>query len=689
MNISYNWLKDLITLRMPPEEVAEQLTRVGLTVEGVEPVEDDFVFDIDLTSNRPDCLSHLGVARELGVITGKPIVADETAALEINTEAPYPSLLAWDVVKIDAPELCHRFTTRIIHGVKIGPSPDWLVNRLAAIGERSINNVADITNYVMHELGQPMHAFDLNKLADKRIVVRRAKTGESITTLDDVERKLDENMLAICDSEIPIAVAGVMGGLDSSITNETTDVLIEVAYFDRDSIRATSRKLNLSTEASYRFERGVDINNLKNASDRAAKLIADLAGGEPAKLVDIYPTKHIPVRVVSDDISHAVERLSGIDVSEDDCNKILAALGISRSDDTYLSPSWRHDIAIEEDLVEEVIRHVGYETIADELPPAFSAGEYQPGELRKMRLRGSLIAIGFDEAISYSFIDVGNDGKFDVVPRLAKSDPVTLMDSVIEGAVRMRKTLLPGLLAAAKTNFNHQRKDLRLFEIGKAFAKNETHGELPVECELLTILITGHEMYAERAMPGRAIDFYDVKGAVEVALSAVGATDVSFSVAEFVHLRSGQEAAILIGEKYIGSIGTLNQEIGSDYKFKQPIYVAEIDLQAVLSASVSPVVYTPLHKFPSVVRDVSFLVKRSLGFSTIASAITEQGSAIFRSVDFVDVYEGKGMADDERSLTVRIEYRSDEETLTEAEVVPIHECIVKNVESLLGARQRY
>ncbi|MGH9947894.1 MAG: phenylalanine--tRNA ligase beta subunit-related protein, partial [Pyrinomonadaceae bacterium] len=270
MNISYNWLKGLIDIYLPAEEVAEQLTRVGLAVEGIHPHGDDFVLDIDLTSNRPDCLSHLGVARELGVITG--IIPKPLAGAELD-DIPVPAVLAPDIVKIEDPELCHRFTARIIRNVKIGSSPKWLVDRLEAIGERSINNVADITNYVMHDLGQPMHAFDLDKLSEGRIVVRRARSSETIMTLDGVDRKLNEAMLAICDAGKPVAVAGVMGGLESAIDESTSNVLLEVAYFEPVNIRQTSRYLALSTEASYRFERGVDIENLIRASDRAAELI--------------------------------------------------------------------------------------------------------------------------------------------------------------------------------------------------------------------------------------------------------------------------------------------------------------------------------------------------------------------------------------------------------------------------------
>ncbi|MEO6050992.1 MAG: phenylalanine--tRNA ligase subunit beta, partial [Pyrinomonadaceae bacterium] len=415
MNISYNWLKDLIDIDLSAEETAAALTRVGVTVESVQTYGDDFVLDIDLTSNRPDCLSHLGVAREIGVITKKNLTeVTQRHGEGVRNEIPLPTVLGEDIVRIVEPELCPRFTARIIKNIKIGPSPQWLARRLEAIGERSINNVTDITNYVMHELGQPMHSFDLDKLSGKRIVVRLANRGEMITTLDEIERKLDDSILAICDAEKPVAVAGVMGGIESSITGSTINVLLEVACFKRENIRTTSRKLNLSTEASYRFERGVDIDNLISTSNRATELICDLAGGIPGELIDVYSTNSESAEIDSLDISTAVKRLTGLEASSEKCNRILDALGIKTKDEndisnlrfqTFISPSWRHDLAIEEDLVEEVARHVGYSNISAELPPAFGAGEYQETETREKLLRQTLVNMGFDEAISYSFID--------------------------------------------------------------------------------------------------------------------------------------------------------------------------------------------------------------------------------------------------------------------------------------------
>ncbi len=691
MNISYSWLKELIEIDLSPEQLAEKLTRVGLAVEGIHPHKDDFVFDIDLTSNRPDCLSHLGIARELQVITNSQLLINNYTE---NSEVPMPAILTPDFVKIEDSELCGRFTARIIKNVKVGPSPQWLVDRLESIGERSINNVADITNYVMHELGQPMHSFDLDKLAEKRIVVRRAKNGETIRTLDEADHKLEDSMLAICDAEKPVAVAGIMGELASSITEITVNVLLEVAFFQRANIRHTSRKLGLNTEASYRFERGVDIENLKRASDRAAELIRDLADGELGEFIDVYPSRYTPNEIESADISAAVKRLTGLSVDTTEANRILTALGIEQqSEGVYVSPSWRHDISIEEDLVEEVARHAGYENIGTELPPAYGAGEYQDSEIRKKLLRQTLADQGFDEALSYSFIDTRFDNIFGIVPGLVdgKSDEkfVTLNDSVIEGAVRMRPTLLPGLLEAVRLNFNQQRRDVCLFEIGKVFAAKVGEDNLPTERELFSIAVTGNERYEDRSMPGRELDFYDAKGSIESAVKAVGIDRLDFADAEYQHLRRGQSASISRNGKEVGSIGRLNEEISADYKFRQPVYVAELDLQTILAETQNPVLYKALPKYPAVVRDVSLLVKRAMTFSLIRDTIISQASDIFRSVEFVDIYEGKGIETDERSITIRLEYRSDDRTLIEEKVAAVHNGIIANLENTLGIKQRY
>lgn len=690
MNISYTWLKDLVEISLPPAELAKKLTDVGLAVEGIHEFGEDFVFDIDLTSNRGDCLSHLGVSREIAVITNSKLRIK-------NYEDQKPQTENQSLVTIDDADLCHRFTARIIRSVKIGPSPEWLVERLEAVGERSINNVADITNFVMHELGNPMHSFDFNKLAGNRIVVRRARTGETIKTLDEVERKLDETMLAICDAEKPVAVGGVMGGFDSSITEETTDVLLEVAYFKRESIRQTSRNLKLSTEASHHFERGVDIENLIRASNRATELICEFAGGEAGDFVDVYPTKFEQKVIESNDIQYAVKRLTGLDVKFEEISRILNSLGVSSKINPdsriFVAPTWRHDLAIEEDLVEEVARIVGYDNIGEELPPAFGAGEYQPNETRKFHLRQTLSNLGFDEAISYSFIDARFDEMFGLIPAFIHENLdekyVTLQDSIIEGAVRMRPSLLSGLLDAVRTNLNYQNRNLRLYEIGKVFSASPRENELPNERELLALVLTGSEVLENKAMAIREFDFYDAKGALENALDATNAPNLEFAASDVKHLSKGQSAEIKLNGKTVGTIGRLNDEISQNYKFRQPVFVAEIDLQTVLAEKEQTILYHRLPIYPSVERDVSFLIKRQVSFAEIKRAIETEGFELLRKVEFVDVYEGKGVADDARSLTIRLIYRSDERTLIETEVETVHHQILQNIEEKFDAKQRF
>jgi len=716
MNISLNWLSELfdscgLVLEGSPQHAARNLTDIGLAVEtiinyGQPDVDYDYIFDIDVTSNRGDCLSHLGVARELFAKLNYGSNSINRFQLpDSKLNAPL-STLDSQLVTIEDADLCHRFTARIIRNVKIGVSPDRLVKRLEAVGERSINNVADITNFVMHELGQPMHSFDLNKLAGNRIVVRPARTGEKIKTLDEVERKLDETMLVICDAEKPVAVAGVMGGFDSSITDETTDVLLEVAYFDRVNIRQTSRNLKLSTEASHRFERGVDIENLIRASNRATELICELAGGTAGEFVDVYPTKFERKTIEnkgvnsSKQIVESVKRLTGLKVSCNEIEHILNSLGFDidffsfddNSSTTFVVPTWRHDISIEEDLVEEVARIVGYNKIGEELPPAFGAGEYQPTELRKKSLRRTLANLGFNEAISYSFIDTRHDERFDLIPSFISESLdekyVSLKDSIIEGAIRMRPSLLSGLLDAVRTNFNHQKRDLKLFEIGKVFSASEKENDLPNERELFALVLTGNETLQNKSMPLREIDFYDAKGALEAAVGSLNLS-LDFEPKNVSHLRNGQSAEISLNGKAVGTIGRLNDEIASVYKFRQPVFVAEVDLQTLLESEEQTVVYRPLPVYPSIVRDVSLLIKRSVSFAEIKKAIVEQNFELLRSVEFVDVYEGKGMASDERSITIRLEYRSNERTLLDEEVDSIHAEILQNIETNLGAKQRF
>jgi phenylalanyl-tRNA synthetase beta chain len=697
MNISYNWLRELTGTRLEPRELGARLTMVGLAVDSVHEAGDDFVLDFDLTSNRPDCLSHLGIAREVAVMENTGGVAHLPAA--DPTSVAGSSKDATSVV-IQDEDLCPRYAARLVRGVKIEPSPDWLVKRLQAIGQRPINNVADITNYVLHELGQPLHAFDFQKLIEGRIIVRRAVAGEKLCTLDGVERELDEQMLVIADAARAVAVAGVMGGLETEISSETTDVLIESAYFAPASVRRTSKLLGLHTEASHRFERGVDYDGVLRAQNRCAALICEIAGGTATEdAIDIYPVT-LPKIEVSLRPSR-VPALSGVDVPVDEIKRILTSLGFAAAplEETserlrFTAPTWRVDIEREEDLVEEVVRHAGYDKIATELPPSSSAGEYHPGENRKRALRQTLLTLGFDEAANFSFIDAAHDDRFELIPDFVQRRDdderfVTLSNAIIEGATRMRPTLLTGLLDSVLRNFNHGTRDVQLFEVGRVFASHREHGQLPNEREALAFVISGGAMEEGRAGASRELDFYDLKGALEAAVDAMKLPRLSFAAAQVKHLREGQAARISTkGNQGIGFAGRLDEEIVADYKFRQPVYVAEIDLSRLLENAETPVLYHPLARYPGIDRDISVLIDRSVAFAEMERAIIAQPLEYLRKVELVDVYEGVNLPEGKRSLTLRIEYRADERTLRDEEVDAMHANIVSTLEQTFGAQLR-
>lgn len=706
MNISYNWLCDLTGVTLAPKDLAERLTMIGLAVEVVHEVAGDFVLEIDLTSNRPDCLSHLGVAREVAVATGGRVALPEDTPSRVAGRAE-----DYTAVEILDADLCPRYTGRVVRGVTIKPSPDWLVKRLEAIGQRPINNVADITNYVLHEQGQPLHAFDLAKLAENRIVVRRAAKGEKIKTLDGVERALEEEMLVIADATRPVAVAGVMGGEETEIGDATRDVLIESAYFNPASVRRTSKMLGLHTEASHRFERGVDYAGVLRAQERCVSLICELAGGTATEnAIDVYP-KHLEPPMVSLR-PERVKSLTGLDVSSAEMLRILLALGFIQRDAmaamsaagqqsagasralTLIAPTWRVDIEREEDLVEEVARHAGYEKITTQLPASNIAGEYQPSERKRRALRQTLVSCGFDEAISFSFIDAEHDGRFELLPDFASVDEseerfITLTNPIIEGVTRMRPALLSGMLDAVRHNFNHGTRDVRLFETGRIFAANSEQGKLPLEREALALVATGGATEEGRAGATHELNFYDLKGALEAAVDAMNLRPLHFEAASVKHLRDGQSARVMIDERRaIGSIGRLDEAVAALYKFRQPVYVAEVDLSALLDAEERPVLYTPLARHPSVVRDVSLLVGRRVSLAEMLDAITAERLENFSGAKLVDVYEGANLPEGKCSMTLRIEYRADDRTLRDEDVDALHARLVELLEKRFGAQLR-
>jgi phenylalanyl-tRNA synthetase beta chain len=686
MFISYNWLRELTGTKLSPEEIRDRLTNVGLAVDAVEARTDDFVIDVEVPSNRGDCLSHLGIARELSVIEKSKVQSPKSKVPSVDGRATDAAS-----VEIRDPDLCPRYSARVVRGVKIGPSPEWLTKKLEAIGQRPINNVADITNYVLHEFGQPLHAFDLARLAENRIVVRRATDGEMLTTLDGVERKLDPEMLVIADAKRSVAIGGVMGGEDSEISNSTADVLIESAYFNPSSVRRTAKLLGLHTEASHRFERGTNPEGVLPALNRCVSLICELAGGVATEdAIDVYPnpaaTRSVNLR------PERIEAITSLQIEENEARRILTALGFTLSAEhdpalTFDVPAWRHDVAIEEDLVEEVARHTGYDNIKTALPPASLAGEYHSSEKAKRALRLALKARGFSEAINLSFIELTND--FELIPAFAnQSELVTLTNPIIEEASRMRQTLLPGLLNAFRHNLNHGIRDICLFETGRVFATSPDESELPCEREALALVATGGMLEADRAQAARDLDFFDLKGALESAIEAMNVSLPNFVAANVKHLRPGQSAAIHANGALVGSIGRLAEAVAANYKFRQPVFVAELDLTTLLEMNEQPVLYSPLPRFPSIVRDVSLLVDRQVSVSELMAAATDQSGTHFIAANFVGTYEGEGIPDNKRSVTLRFEYRAPDRTLRDEEIDGVHWSIVKALQEKFSAEVR-
>jgi phenylalanyl-tRNA synthetase beta chain len=750
MKISYNWLRELTGVEWGPGELRERLTLAGLEVEGLEEAGGDAIFEIAVLSNRPDWMSHLGVAREVGVMTGRGV----------RLPGMVPAMIAgraeeFTSVQVEAPDLCPRFTARVVRGVRVGPSPAWLVERLEAVGLRSINNVADITNFVMLELGQPLHAFDLDKLNEQRIVVRRARDGEVLRTLDGVERKLDADVLVIADAARAVAVAGVMGGAETEISEATENVLVECAYFLPASIRRTSRALSLQTDASDRFERGVDFDGLLRAQARTVSLITELAGGSASEdAVDVFPvrpaTPSVTLRFAR------VRALTGLDVPPQESLRILSSLGFgvapggadgsggSGAADAidvasvsnaaaalFAVPTWRADVAIEEDLVEEVARHYGFDKIEAALAPSATAGEYRANDNRRRAARRALTALGYDEAINFSFISAAHDDWFELPAGLvgeaaaregdgaarpevkggggsaggrdgddaqradeaqpAGDDPrfVTLVNPIIEGAARMRASLLPGLLASVRHNFNHGTRDVRLFETGRVFAAAPPGSERYAERDSLGLVATGGALEAGYAQAAntRELDFYDLKGAIEAAADAMNLPALEFRAGVARHLREGQSAEILLAGQSVGYAGRLAEEIAAGYKFRQPVFVAELNFAALLAAPVEPVRYRPLARFPSVARDITLVADRRSTFEEVRRAALAAGAEHLRAVTLVYVYEGERVPEGKRSVTLRLEYRADDRTLRDEEVETQHARVVGALESRFGEQK--
>ncbi len=665
-------------------------TPPGLPLEDYLGLEDE-IFEVNVTPNRPDCLSVLGLAREVAALTGKKL--RYPAFLLDEDEKDIGETAA---VEIHDPELCPRYCARLITGLKVGPSPLWLRRRLEAAGLRAINNIVDVTNYVMLELGQPLHAFDFNLISAGRIVVRRARAGEVFQTLDGKERPLKPETLLICDAEKPVAIAGIMGGMNSEVFPETETVLLESACFNPRSIRRSAKYLGMNTDASFRFERGVDIEGVVGALNRAAQMIAELGEGRIRRnYLDSYPGKPsgplaIPLRLKK------VRETLGIGIDGQEIADILRRLEIDVREDEEKSgcflvtpPSFRLDLTREIDLIEEIARVFGYDRIPTTLPEiAVKTEDKDPLARALKKIREVLLGCGYTEVINYSFIPAGalDDLKVDRDDprrRLVKiSNPLTEEQSV------MRSTLVHSLLSNYRRNINTGIRDLKIFEMGRVFFKTED-GLLPREKNSLGVLLAGARFENRWPFSGEKADFYDLKGVVETIFSELKISGLSFSSAfrePFLH--PGKSCGILINNRQAGRLGELIPEVGQTFDLKDCPLLLEMDLDLVAQAVPGEIGGRDISRFPSSIRDAAFILKKQQEAGSLIDSVLAMKEELVEEIAIFDLYEGPGIPENSKSLGLRFTYRSFERTLTDEEVNEIHFRLIRRITGETGVKVR-
>jgi phenylalanyl-tRNA synthetase beta chain len=637
----------------------------------------DAVLTLDLTPNRPDCLSIIGVAREVAAIQKTPLTYPQTTLSDDGDD-----INGLTSITINDPDHCPRYTARLVDGIQIQASPFWLQEKLLSVGQRPINNVVDVTNFVMLEMGQPLHAFDYERLGENRIVVRTAEDGETFVTLDEKERKLTGDMLMICDGIKPVAVGGVMGGANSEIVESTTRVLIESAYFNPMSIRKTSKKLGLTTEASHRFERGVDPEGAVPALNRTARLIAETGGGKIVSgLIDAYPLAQTAKTI---DLNPGrVNRILGTSLESSQMKQLLESVEftVAPGQDERLVvgiPPFRVDVARQEDLAEEVARLWGYNNIETTFP-SIAADQRHP--LLALELRNQykrlMTGLGFTETINYSFVNRISCDQLLLQEDDPRRNMVAIVNPLTEDQEVMRTSMLPGLIETMKRNLAQQNRRLKIFEIGRTFLPIDPDA-LPEEIEVLAGLWTGprnrHSWHGKQI----AGDFYDLKGAVESLLRALKIEPVRFSQITdeiYPYLRPGYRAQISSDNRLIGVMGELHPEVQKRFDLDQTAFVFELNLRYLQGIIPQEITSTPISKFPPVDRDITLIVDRETESGEIVEQIEAAHEALVDKVYLFDIFEGKPIPRGKKSVSVRIVYRSDSKTLEDEQVTKIHEGI--------------
>ena len=676
VKITYNWLKDYVDIKLSPEKLAHSLTMAGSEVKAIEKKAGDYVFEIEITPNRADCLSVVGIAREVAAITGKKLKMRKSTVHG-------PQSTAGVSIEIKDKKLCPRYSGRVIEDIKVGPAPTWMQERLKFMDLRPVNNIVDITNYCLFETGQPMHAFDLAKIRGAKIIVRRAEKGEKITTIDGVERELSPDMLIIADAQRPVAIAGVMGGLDTEVGPSTKNILLESAYFDPVSVRRTSRKLGLRSESSYRFERSVDLEAIADASNRAAVLISSFAGGKACVLVDKGAKKLKATKSISFDVKKASGFL-GVNINAAKTKSIFKSLDLKASGSKNLLkvkvPSFRPDLNREVDLVEELARIYGYDNIPTTIPEMVPQPKRKDfSRIVQEKIRQMLIAGGLTEVVTYSLISKDSLKKFSKIEK----ETIDIVNPLSAEQEAMRPTILIGALGAILWNLNRKVENLKIFEQGNIYFKE---GKGHKETLNLAILLTGNVVDTWRNK--RKADFFGIKGIVETLLNRLGVEGIEFAAQRLPYYSPQESADVKIGGETVGVAGKVKTDILNNFDIKQDVYAAELDVDKLLSHAKLDKYFEPLPRYPSVKRDISVLLDRRVPSNKIIAAIKALGIQSIARVEVFDEYHGKQVPEDKKSLSFSILYRDKARTLTDQEVEEIHSRVKEALTSQFSAQFR-
>lgn len=669
MKISLNWLNDYIETGLDAEGVAELLSDLGFPCEGIEYSADDAVIDVEITSNRGDCLGYIGVARELAVVTSKELKLPVVEPAESEK-----AVTEFVDIRIAEPDLCHRYTAGVIEGVKVGPCPEWMSKRLEAVGMRSVNNVVDATNYAMLETGQPPHAFDYDKLSGGKIVVRKALAGERIVSIDGSKCELETDMLIIADGRKPVAIAGVMGGLDTEVSESTTTILLEEAYFDPVSVRRTSRRLALPSEASFRFERIVDAEMIDWASKRTGQLITAVAGGTVAKgLVDVYPKRAEKVEVTLR--LSRLKKVLGIEVPAKEVIRILSGLSFSPRLEGDLAicirPSWRSDVHREADLIEEVARVYGYNKIPTEQKIQIEVVAADARQQLTESIGSYLNGCGFYETINVTFVDDATTALFQSG---AAGGCLGVKDVSRKNANLLRQSLLGSLFGVLKTNLNAGNTPCRIFEIADTFLAANKSAALPIEKTMAAMVCDS--------------DLREMRGVVEGLIKSVDKTaEIVFEPANLCWAQAG--ARILVNGRSIGAAGVACEAVKERFDLKDvTVVAAELEIESLMSLLNKAFKVKPIPRFPAIDRDLSVIVDERVAWDDIAEAVNKKAPEKLEDIKFVGIYRGKGIAAGQKSVTLSLRFRDEDGTLTHQTVDRFEADIVKSLSKSVGAQLR-